>query len=42
VALKKPSDACAVLSELAKRYPKAPAAVTTRAAATARQAKCAA
>jgi tol-pal system protein YbgF len=42
VALKKPADACATLSELAKRYPKAPAAVTTRAAATARQAKCAA
>lgn len=42
VALKKPQDACAALSELGKRYPKAPAAVTTRAAATARQAKCAA
>lgn len=41
VALKKPADACATLSELGKRYPKAPAAVTTRAAATARQAKCA-
>jgi tol-pal system protein YbgF len=41
VALKKPDDACATLSELGKRYPKAPAAVTTRAAATARQAKCA-
>ena len=41
VALKKPDDACATLSELSKRYPKAPAAVTTRAAATARQAKCA-
>jgi tol-pal system protein YbgF len=42
VALKKPDDACAALSELDKRYPKAPAAVATRAAATARQAKCAA
>jgi tol-pal system protein YbgF len=42
LALKKPQDACAALSELGKRYPKAPAAVTTRAAATARQAKCAA
>jgi tol-pal system protein YbgF len=41
LALKKPDDACAALSELGKRYPKAPAAVTTRAAATARQAKCA-
>jgi tol-pal system protein YbgF len=41
VALKKPGDACAALGELGKRYPKAPAAVTTRAAATARQAKCA-
>jgi tol-pal system protein YbgF len=41
VALKKPADACATLSELGKRYPKAPPAVTTRAAATARQAKCA-
>lgn len=41
VALKKPDDACAALGELGKRYPKAPAAVTARAAATARQAKCA-
>jgi len=41
VALKKPDDACAALGELSKRYPKAPAAVTTRAAATSRQAKCA-
>jgi tol-pal system protein YbgF len=40
VALKKPADACAILSELPKRYPKAPAAVTARAAATTRQAKC--
>jgi tol-pal system protein YbgF len=42
VALKKPEDACTTLSELGKRYPKAPPAVVTRAAATARQAKCAA
>ena len=41
VALKKPQDACAALAELGKRYPKAPPAVTARAAATARQAKCA-
>jgi len=31
VALKKPGDACATLSELARRYPKAPAAVSARA-----------
>lgn len=42
VALKKPQDACAALSELGKRYPKAPAAVAARAEATAKQAKCAA
>jgi tol-pal system protein YbgF len=42
VALKKPQDACAALAELGKRYPKAPAAVTARAATTAKQAKCAA
>lgn len=42
VALKKPQDACAALAELGKRYPKAPAAVTARAEATAKQAKCAA
>lgn len=42
VALKKPQDACAALSELGKRYPKASAAVTARAEATAKQAKCAA
>jgi tol-pal system protein YbgF len=39
-ALKKPADACAALGELPKRYPKAPPAVTNRAAATAKQAKC--
>jgi len=42
VALKKPQDACAALAELGKRYPKASAAVTARAATTAKQAKCAA
>jgi tol-pal system protein YbgF len=39
-ALKKPQDACAALAELPRRYPKPPAAVTARAAAAARQAKC--
>jgi tol-pal system protein YbgF len=42
VALKKPADACKTLDELAKRYPKAPPAVTARAASTRAQAKCAA
>jgi tol-pal system protein YbgF len=42
VALKKPTDACQTLGELDKRYPKAPAAVMTRAAAVRTQAKCAA
>jgi tol-pal system protein YbgF len=42
VALKKPTDACQALAELPKRYPKAPATVTARAAATRSQAKCAA
>jgi tol-pal system protein YbgF len=42
VALKKPADACQTLAELPKRYPKAPAAVSSRAAATRTQAKCAA
>jgi tol-pal system protein YbgF len=41
IALKKPSDACATLAELPKRYPKAPAAVTARAAQARTQAKCA-
>ena len=41
VALKKPTDACQTLAELGRRYPKAPAAVTTRAAAARAQAKCA-
>ncbi|MEO8113531.1 MAG: tol-pal system protein YbgF, partial [Phenylobacterium sp.] len=39
-AVKKPADACAALGELPKRYPKAPAAVTARAAAARVQAKC--
>jgi tol-pal system protein YbgF len=42
VALKKPADACKTLDELAKRYPKAPSAVTAKAAVTRVQAKCAA
>jgi TolA-binding protein len=42
VALKKPADACKTLDELARRYPKAPAAVTSKAATTRVQAKCAA
>ena len=42
VALKKPADACKTLDELARRYPKAPAAVTSKAATTRAQAKCAA
>lgn len=42
VALKKPADACQTLAEFARRYPKAPAAVASRAAATRSQAKCAA
>jgi tol-pal system protein YbgF len=42
VALKKPADACKALDELAKRYPKAPAATMSKAASTRVQAKCAA
>lgn len=42
VALKKPADACQTLDELARRYPKAPTAVLTRAQAVRTQAKCAA
>lgn len=42
VALKKPADACQTLAEFSRRYPKAPAAVASRAAATRAQAKCAA
>jgi tol-pal system protein YbgF len=40
IALKKPADACQTLAELARRYPKAPASVTARAAAARTQAKC--
>lgn len=40
IALKKPTDACAALGEFTKRYPQAPAAVKTRAAAARTQAKC--
>ena len=42
VALKKPSAACKTLAEFARRYPKAPANIASRAAATRTQAKCAA
>jgi tol-pal system protein YbgF len=41
VALKKPADACKTLDELGRRYPKAPPAVLSRAAATRVAAKCA-
>jgi tol-pal system protein YbgF len=41
VALRKPADACKTLDELDKRYPKAPAAVLSRAKSTRVQAKCA-
>lgn len=40
VGVKKPTDACETLAELKRKYPKAPAAVTTRAAAVRVQAKC--
>jgi len=42
IAMKKPTDACQTLAELSRRYPKAPAAVQSRAAAARGQAKCAA
>ena len=42
VALKKPVDACQTLAEFTRRYPKAPANIASRAAATRTQAKCAA
>lgn len=42
VALKRAEDACRTLDTLKARYPKAPAAVTKKAAATRTQAKCAA
>jgi len=41
VQLKKPADACGTLTELHRRYPKAPASVTSRAANLRLQAKCA-
>ncbi|MDP1631384.1 MAG: tol-pal system protein YbgF [Caulobacter sp.] len=41
IALKKPVDACQTLDELAHRYPKAPAAVMSRAQTARAQAKCA-
>ncbi|HJV42010.1 tol-pal system protein YbgF [Caulobacter sp.] len=40
VALKKTTEACRTLDELSKRYPKAPAQVTSRAASTRVAAKC--
>jgi len=42
VALKRSKDACATLDTLKAKYPKAPAAVTKKAAAARTQAKCAA
>jgi tol-pal system protein YbgF len=42
IQLKKSSDACQTLDEFARRYPKATAAVQSRAAAARTQAKCAA
>lgn len=42
IALKKPTDACQTLAEFDRRYPKAPAAVKSRAASARTQAKCAA
>lgn len=41
VALRKTTEACRTLDELAKRYPKAPAQVNSRAASTRVAAKCA-
>jgi tol-pal system protein YbgF len=41
VALKKTPDACRTLDELTRRYPKAPAQITSRAASTRVAAKCA-
>jgi tol-pal system protein YbgF len=40
VQLKKPADACETLTELRRKYPKAPAAVASRAATVRLQAKC--
>ena len=42
IALKRAKDACATLDALKAKYPKAPAAVTKKAAAARAQAKCAA
>ncbi|MBQ1542937.1 tol-pal system protein YbgF [Caulobacter sp. CCUG 60055] len=42
IALRKPADACKTLEELERRYPKASAAVKTRATAARARAKCAA
>ena len=42
IALKRAKDACATLDALKAKYPKAPAAVTRKAAAARAQAKCAA
>ena len=42
IALKRANDACATLDALKAKYPKAPAAVTRKAAAARAQAKCAA
>jgi tol-pal system protein YbgF len=40
VQLKKPADACQTLTELGRRYPKAPPAITARAQTVRLQAKC--
>lgn len=40
VQLKKPTDACQTLAELGRKYPKAPAAAMSKAAAVRVQAKC--
>ncbi|MFN3511793.1 MAG: tol-pal system protein YbgF [Phenylobacterium sp.] len=42
IALRRTTDACQTLAEFDKRYPRAPAAVKTRATAARTQAKCAA
>ncbi len=42
VATRKPAEACQVLDELARRYPKAPTSIQGRAATVRTQAKCAA
>jgi tol-pal system protein YbgF len=40
IALEKPQDACRTLSEFGRRYPDAPAAIKSRAAAARAEAKC--